>query len=164
MPLTIWHYLQAHQEPQCPPRLQEETKRTGEFLTGFLMSNLDETFTEVSKWCPLLSDTISRFIRNLHVLQDSRKRLRGQVESWQGSWRSILMKISQKLPMTAPSYPTPSPGLLGTSTSSKTPERDLKGRWRLAWVPDVQSWWKCHRSFKRMLDTISRYIRNLHVL
>ena len=64
-----------------------------QILTGFLMSNLDENFTEVSKEFSLLSDTISRFIRNLHVLQDSGKRLRGQVKSWLGSWCPNLMKI-----------------------------------------------------------------------
>ena len=45
-------------------------------MTGLLMSNLDETFTEASKGCPLLSDTISRSNRNLHVLLDSRKKLK----------------------------------------------------------------------------------------
>ena len=128
MPLPIWHHLQVNQEPPCPPRLQEETKRQVEYWLLFLMFNPDETFTEVSKWCPLLSDTISRFIRNLHVLQDSRKRLRGQVESWLGSWCSILMKISIKLPTNAPTYLTPSPGSSGTSISSKTPGRDLEDR------------------------------------
>ena len=135
----IWHHLQVYQESPCPPRLQEETKRTGGVLTGFLMVNLDENFTESSKDCSLLSDTISRFIRNLHVLQDSRKRLRGQVESWQGSWSWILMQLSQKLPMDAPSYMTPSPCSSGSSMSSKTPGRDLVDMWSLDRVPDVQS-------------------------
>ena len=30
----------------CPPRLQEETQRTGGVLTGFSLSDSDETFTE----------------------------------------------------------------------------------------------------------------------
>ena len=54
-------------------------------LEGFLMVNLDENFTEASNDCSLLSDTITRFIRNIHVLQDSRKRLKGQVEACLGS-------------------------------------------------------------------------------
>ena len=37
------------------------------------MSDLDETFTDTSDECFLPSDTISRSIRNVHVLQDSRK-------------------------------------------------------------------------------------------
>ena len=61
------------------------------------MSNLDENFTKDSKGCFLLSDTISTVIRNLIVLQDSRKRLNGYVESWQCSWCSILIKLLQKL-------------------------------------------------------------------
>ena len=67
----VWHYLQVHQKSPCPPRLQKETKRTGGVLTGFLKLNLDVTFTEASYGCSLLSDTISRFIRNLHVLEGS---------------------------------------------------------------------------------------------
>ena len=82
----IWHHLQVHQEPSHPPRLQGETLRTGGLLTWFLILDLDETFTEASELWSLSYDTTSRFIRNLHVLQDSRKRLGGQVESWQGFW------------------------------------------------------------------------------
>ena len=91
----IWHHLHVHQEPACPPRLQEKTWRTGGILTGFLMSNLDETLAKASEGWYLSSETTSRFIRNLHVLQDSRNRLGGQVESWQGSWCPIKMKLSQ---------------------------------------------------------------------
>ena len=71
----------VHQEPPHPPRHQEETWMTGGVLTGFLMSNLHETFREASLGCSLPSETITMYIRNLHVLQDSRKRLGGQVES-----------------------------------------------------------------------------------
>ena len=91
----IWHHLQVHQEPPHPPRLQEETWRTGGVLTGFLMLDLDETFTEASEWWSLSYDTTSMFIRNLHILQDSRERLGGQVESWQGLWCWILMKLTK---------------------------------------------------------------------
>ena len=93
----IWYHLQVHQEPPCPPTLQEETWRTGGILTRFLMLDLDETFTEASERWSLISDTNSMFIRNLHDLHDSKKRLGGQEESWQGSWCWILMKLSQKL-------------------------------------------------------------------
>ena len=41
---------------------------TGRVLTWSLMSDLDETFTENS-------ETISRSLRNVHILQDSRKDL-----------------------------------------------------------------------------------------
>ena len=44
-------------------------------MTGFLMSKFDENLMKASKECSFLSDTISRFIRNLHVLQESRKGL-----------------------------------------------------------------------------------------
>ena len=69
----IWHHPQVHQECPYPPRLQEETWRTGGVLTWFCMSDLDETFTETSDGCSLPSDTISRSIRNVHVLLDSSK-------------------------------------------------------------------------------------------
>ena len=73
--------LQVHQEPPHPPRLQGETWRTGGALTGFLLLDLDETFIEASEGRSLSSDTTSRFIRNLHDLQDFRKFIGGQVES-----------------------------------------------------------------------------------
>ena len=73
----IWHHLQVHQENPCPPRLQEETWMTGGVLTLFLMSDLDKTFTEGSDVCYLQSGAISKFIENVHVLLDSKKRLGG---------------------------------------------------------------------------------------
>ena len=76
--------FQVYQEPPHPPRLQGETWRKGGVLTGFLMLDLDETFTKASEVWSLSYDTTSRFIRILHILQDSRKRLEGQVEPWQG--------------------------------------------------------------------------------
>ena len=82
------------------------------------MSDLDETFTETSDGCPLPSDTISRSIRNVYVLLDSRKRLGGQVEFLHGSVCQILMKLSQKLQMDVLSHRTPSPGPSGMSMSS----------------------------------------------
>ena len=50
-------------------------------MTWFLVSDLDETFTDTLDGCSLPSTTIFRFIRNVHVLLESRKRLGGQVES-----------------------------------------------------------------------------------
>ena len=75
----IWHHHQVHQECPCPPRLQEKTWRTGGVLTWFLMSDLDQSFTDTSDGCSFPSNTISRFIRNVHVLLDSRK---GGVLTW----------------------------------------------------------------------------------
>ena len=147
------------------------------------MLNLDENLAEASKGCSLSSNTTSSFIRNLYVLQDSRKILGGQVESWQGLCCWILMKLSQKLlkydlyPMTKP------PGSSGTSTSSKTPGGDLEDRWSLdrvsafskffrnllilkdsrerlwgqveSWrVSDVGYWWNFHRNFLRIIPII----------
>ena len=51
------------------------TWRTGGVLTCFLMSDLDETFTDTSDGCSPTSDTISRSIRNVHVVLDFMKRL-----------------------------------------------------------------------------------------
>ena len=82
----IWDHHHVHQEPPRPPRPQEENWRTGGVLTGSLMSDLHETFRKASLGCSLLSETITSCVRNLHVLQDPRKRLGGQVESWQASW------------------------------------------------------------------------------
>ena len=150
----IWHHFQVHLISPCPLILQEETWRTGGVLAEFLICYLNENFKEASKWCFLLSDPISRFIWNLHVLQDSMKRLRGKVESWLASWCLIFMKISQKLPKNATSYLTPSPGSSGTSMSSKAPGRDLEEMWSLDWLPDVHSYRKFHISFQRMLPPI----------
>ena len=91
--------------------------------------------------------------------QDSRKKLRGQGESWQGSSWSILMKKSQKLPKNAPSDLTPSPISSGTSMSSITPGRDLENRWSLDWVHDVQILWKFYESLQRMLLPIWHHLQ-----
>ena len=105
----IWHHLQVHQECPCPPRLREETWRIGGVLMRFLMSDLDDTFTDTSDECFLPSDTISRSIRTIHVLLESQKRHGGQEKSWHGCWYQILIKLSLTLWMDVPSHLTPSP-------------------------------------------------------
>ena len=125
-----WHHLQVNQEPPCPPRLQEGTWRTGRVLTGFLMLDLDEIFTATSEGWYMSYDTISRFIRNLHVVQHSRKRLGGQIESWQASWCWIWMKFSHQLHRIDTCHMTHS---------------------------NFRGWYISY-------DTISRFVRNLHVL
>jgi len=77
---SILDHHQVHQEPQRPPRLQEETRRTGGVLTCFLRFNLHETLREASLGYSLPSETITRCVRNLHVLKDSRKILGRQVK------------------------------------------------------------------------------------
>ena len=72
----------------------QKTWMTGEVLTWFLMSDLYETFTDTSDGCSLLSDTISRSIRKVHVLLESRKRLGGHVKHWHGSWCQINIQSS----------------------------------------------------------------------
>ena len=49
------------------------------------------------------------------------------------------MKLSQKLLKYDPYHMTPPPGSSGTSTSSKTPGRDLEDRWSFGRVSDVGS-------------------------
>ena len=49
----IWNNLQVHQECPCPPKIREETWRTGVVLTWFLTSDLDKTFTYTSYGCPI---------------------------------------------------------------------------------------------------------------
>ena len=141
MPSPPWLHLQVHQEPTCPPRLQEETWWTGRVLPRFLMMDLDETFREALYGCPLHPDSISRSIRNLPVLQDSMKRLGGWVESWKGSWCWILMKFSVKICMDVLSNLTPSPSLSGPYLSSKSPWRGWEDRESLDKAPEVGSWW-----------------------
>ena len=92
----IWHHLKVHQDCPCPPKLQEENWRTGGVLTWFLMSDYYETFTDSSDGCSLLSDPISRSIRNNHLLLDFRKRLGGQGKTWNDSWCQILIKFPIK--------------------------------------------------------------------
>ena len=135
--LTFTYHIQHHQEPPCPPRLQEETWRTGWALMRFLLTDIDEIFRKASLLYCLTSDTIKKVVRNLHVLQDSRKRFKGHGESWQGSRCLIVMKLSGKLPRGCPNPLTPFPMLSGTSMSSKTPGRDLKDMESLERVQDV---------------------------
>merc|ERR1712240_169026 len=75
------HHLQVSQEHPCPPRLQEETWRTEGVLTGFFSTNHRQTCRELSLVYFNPSNTISMCLRNILVLQDSRRRLGGQEES-----------------------------------------------------------------------------------
>ena len=75
------HHLQVCQEHPCPPRLQEETWRTGGVLTGFFSTNHRQTCRELSLVYFNPSNTISKCLRNILVLQDSWKKLGGQEES-----------------------------------------------------------------------------------
>ena len=75
------YHLQLHQDPPCPPRLQEETLMIGVVLTSFLMLDLDETFSKASVGYFESPNTISSSIKNVTVLHDSRKRLGGNLES-----------------------------------------------------------------------------------
>ena len=65
-----------------------------------------------------------------------------------------MMKLSDKLLKEDPYHLTPPPGSSGTSTSSKTPGRDLEDRWSLDRVCDIGSWWNFLRSFWMMIPII----------
>ena len=119
----------------------------GVVLTSFLMLDLDEIFSRASLVYFEYPDTISTSIKNIPVIQDSRKRLGGNVESWQGFWCWILMKLPGKLPWNIFSTLTPSTAHSKTSLPCKTPGRDLKDSWILYKLPDVGSWWNCLWSF-----------------
>ena len=133
------------------------------WILMFLMLDLDETLTEAFEVWSLSSDTTTRIIRNLHVLKDFRKRPGGQVESWQGSWCYILMKLLKDDPYQL----KPPPGSSENPIFFKTPGRNLEDKWSLDRVPDEGSRWNFHRSFIRTLPFIwpnSRPTMNLQVL
>merc|ERR1711973_452240 len=75
------HHLQVSQEHPCPPRLQEETWRTGGVLTGFFSTNHCQTCRKYSLVYFNPSNTISKCLLSILGLQDSRRRLGGQEES-----------------------------------------------------------------------------------
>ena len=135
------HQLQLHQEPPWPPRIQEETWRIGGVLKSFLLFVLDENFSKASDEYFEDPDTIPRSIKNIHVLQDSRKRLRGYMKSWLFSIYQISMKLSVKLPRDNLCTLTQSPTTSRTSLSSKTPGGNLENRWSFDYFPNVGSWW-----------------------
>ena len=181
----IWNHLQVHQECPCPPGLQEETWRTGGVLSLFLMSDLDETFTDTYDECSLPVDTIFRSIRYVHDVLDSRKRLGGQVESWHGSRCPIMIKLSQTLMMNDPSHLSPCPIMIKLSQtlmmnvpSHLSPLSIRNANVLQRFGGQVEYW---HGSWCQNLtkhsqtllmdapctlqsDTISRYIRNINVL
>ena len=111
------------------------------------MLDLDETFYKAFQGYFEDHDTISSSIKNVPLLQNSRKRLGGYTESWRASWCWILMKVSAKLPWDILNTLTPSPASPRTSLSSKTPWKDLEDRWSLDKLPDVRFWWNFQYSF-----------------
>ena len=159
----IWHHLQVHQKCPCPPELQKETWRTGGILTWLLMSDLHATFTDTSERCSLPSDIISRSIRNVNVLLDSRKKLGVQVESLHGSWCQILMPLSQTLQIDVPSHLTSSPGPCPPRLQEKNWRTDGVLTWFLMSGLD-ETFTDTSGKCSRPSDTISRSIRNIHVL
>ena len=66
-------------------KVQEGSWKFEKFLEG----------SKSSQKVPEVSDTISRFLRNIHVLLDSRKKLGGQTESLHGSEGLIFMKLTK---------------------------------------------------------------------
>ena len=83
-------------------------------------SNTYKTFKHQSWECPNPFDTNSKCLRNIHVLQDSRRRLGGQEESWQAFCQPINFKLAGNIPGDGSTLLTPSPNVSGTSMSSKT--------------------------------------------
>ena len=100
----------------------------------------DETLREALWGYSHSSDLSTKSIRNLYVLQDSRKRHEGKLESCLSFQCWILLKLSKKLHKMLWSNLPKTTGLSGISMSSKTPGRDLDDRWSLDIVPDVRSW------------------------
>ena len=120
----IWHNLQVHQEPPCPPKLWEETLWKVWVLSVFQMFCFNENFTEASKWCSLKTNYLLMYYLDENFTEASLKTRRRdlEVESWQGS--KMLLKD-------ASSYLSPSLGSSGSSMSSLTQRRDLEDRWRI---------------------------------
>ena len=143
----FWHHLQVSQEHPFPPRLQEETWRTGGVLTGFFSTNHHQTCRKYSLVYFNPSNTISKCVRNIHVLQDSRRTLGGQEESWRPFNAPIVMKLSQNIPRTMLDLLTPQGGVSGTSMSSKTPVGYLEDRLSLDALLMHQSSWNFHQTF-----------------
>ena len=143
----FWHHLQVSQEHPFPPRLQEETWRTGGVLTGFFSTNHHQTCRKYSLVYFNPSNTISKCLRNIHVLQDSRRRLGGQEESWQAFCQPINFKLARNIPGDSSTLLTPSPSVSGTSMSSKTPGGHLEDRLSLDALLMHQSSWNFHQTF-----------------
>ena len=105
----IWIHLEVIYEPPWPSRLFKETWSKGGFLTGLPMLDLDENFTGASQWYSHSYDPNLQVYQEPFCHEDSRKRHLGKVESWQGSWCWIIIKILQKLHKDAPIHLTRSP-------------------------------------------------------
>ena len=115
-----------------------ETWRTGGVLTGFVMLDLDETYKSFWSMIPTIC-------HHLEVHQEPPHPLRLLGETWRtgGALTGFLLF----------------PSFSGTSTSSKTPGRDLEDRWSLDRVCDVGSWWNLHRSFWSMIPIIWHHLQ-----
>ena len=155
----FWHHLQVSQEHPCPPRLQEETWRTGGVLTGFFSTNRCQTCRKLSLRCYNPSNTISKCLRNILVLQDSRRRLGGQEESWQAFSQPIVVKLAGNFPCDVTTLPTPSPSVSGTSLSSKTPGGDLEDRRSLDKLYVNQSSSKLQETFLGMYQPFQHHLQ-----
>ena len=111
-------------------------------------SNTYKTFKHQSWECPNPFDTNSKCLRNIHVLQDSRRRLGGQEESWQAFCLPINFKLARNIPGDSSTLLTPSPSVSGTSMSSKTPGGHLEDRRSLDTLLMHQLSWNFHKTFQ----------------
>ena len=104
---------------------------------------------------------ISRFIRSLPVIQDSRNWLGGKKESWHSFWLWILTKLSLKVQMDSPFAMKPSQSSSGTSWSSKTPGSDLEDRRSLDTVSDYGSWQNFHWRLRWIVPLLWHHLKVL---
>ena len=127
---NIWHHQKSRQEPPCPPRLQEETWRTGWVLMGFLLSDLDEIFRNASLLYCLTYDTIKKSSGTSMSSKTPGRDLEDRVSLdglslirfWWNFQESFSMIISNKL-QTPKHYQEP-----------PCPPRLQEETWRTGWV------------------------------
>ena len=130
-------------------------------------SNTYKTFKHQSWECPNPFDTNSKCLRNIHVLQDSRRRLGGQEESWQAFCQPINFKLARNIPGDSSTLLTPSPSVSGTSMSSKTPGGHLEDRRSLEGFFSTNHRETCRKHSLGCFNssnTISKCFRNILVL
>ena len=118
---VIWHHLQVCQEHPSPPRLLVESWRTSRVLTNFYMSNHLEIFTQCFWPSFKLFDTISKCVRNIHVLHDSCWSLGGHTKSWLTCTCQIIVKFTHNVAGHPSSHLTQCQSASWTFMSSKTP-------------------------------------------